>query len=144
MGFLQVLLYIAALVIVFIVKSKKRNELNDKKKHLINNTKTENLTFADTEKLINDMKAEFLHKKKSTTVSNVSNKSDFLIKDSINKEVIDYDKIATDPNIDLIPDTPIVFDTNNKHEQNFFEQYFGDEFDIRKAIIYSEIINRKY
>lgn len=138
MGIVKIIIYIAVGIIVLIVKANKTKKLNEQKK-------LERLAKA---KLAAEQQKEFnsanniTPKETAPEQQKITIEKEF-IKDEMSKTVVDYDKIATDPNVDLIPDD-IDKKNNEQTEKSFFERNFNEEFDLKKAVIYSEIINRKY
>lgn len=136
--YIDKIIYIIIAVVILIVRAGRTKKLNEQKRleklakakvqQNTENPQSEN----NLDSVINDMFNQPKPEPKKQAAQ----------KEKISKEIIDYDSIANDPTIDLIPDTPIKI--KEKPKKSFFEEYFNEEFDIKKAVIYSEIINKKY
>lgn len=134
------IIYIIIAVVILIVRARRTKKLNEQKRleklakaKVQQNTESpqsENNIASVINDMFNQPKPEPESKKQADP------------KEKFTEEIIDYDSMANDPTIDLIPDTPIKI--KEKTEKSFFEEYFNEEFDIKKAVIYSEIINKKY
>ncbi len=139
----NIVVYLIIGVIVLVIRANKTKKLNEQKR-------LERIAAAKKAEQQNNQQDELTVTQRSVGEESMSQrqfeksipKSQKVIKDNMHRDVVDYDKIAMDPNIDLIPDEPVSIEY--KEEKTFFEQNFNEKFDLKKAVIYSEIMNRKY
>ncbi|RLD47496.1 MAG: hypothetical protein DRI94_13900 [Bacteroidetes bacterium] len=143
MNFISIVIYLVIGVIVLVVRVNKTKKLNEQKRlaRIAAAKKAGQQNNQQVEPVITQQSVKN-EKISQRQLEKLIQKSQNIIKDDMHRDIVDYDKIAMDPNIDLIPDESV--HVEHKEEKTFFEQNFNEKFDLKKAVIYSEIMNRKY